>query len=266
MLAERTIPSADATVTVLHNQPPSQIEQAAEAFRELQAYLKDTPAIINQVDAKTGGGYLERTRMALKEAREERETKTSPIREKLNTIYAAYELVKDKGVLERAYNELRKRLTAYATRVEAERIAEVERLRLEAEAKEQAAREAERAEQDAIACADVGECTDVAGAIKQADQAFDQFKRADRKVQVAERSVPVRLGSVMGGRSISMRNYETLVIDGDPEAKLDNAILALRAMGVTAEIEAALIAAAKKYREAFAELPAGIIATIDRRI
>ena len=103
-------------------------------------------------------------------------------------------------------------------------------------------------------------------AIEQADQAFDQYARAGRKVQVAERSVPVRIGSVMGSRSISMRNYETLVIAGDPEAKLDNAVLALRAMGVTAELEQALIMAAKKYREAFSELPAGIVATIDRRI
>ncbi len=265
MLLERTrVPTSDSTVTTSHNQPPSEIDRAAEAFRELAVFLKDVPAITCQADAKTGSGWLERTRVALKEAREERDGKTRPFLDRLTAIREAYDIVRESsktnagGKLQAAYNVLRARLTAYANKVEADRIAEVERLRLIAEAEEKAARAAEAAEQDAIACADVGECTDVAAAIEQADQAFDQFKRADRKVQIAERSVPVRFGSVMGGKSVSMRTYEVLtVID---------AHAAIKAMGVTPEIADALISAAKKYREAFAELPAGITSTSDRRI
>jgi hypothetical protein len=258
------VPTSHGEVVTTHNNPPSQIEQAAEAFRELAGFLKEAPVITNRDEAKTGSGWLERTRVALKDAREERDGKTRPFLDRLQAIREAYDIVREKsktnpgGKLESAYNVLRARLTTYANKVEAERIAEVERLRLEAEAKEIAARAAEAAEQEAIANSEVGEETDIGAAIEQADQAFDQFKRADRQVQVAERSVPVRFGSVMGNKSVSMRTYEVLTVT-DAQA-------AFTAIGMTPEIEAALIAAAKKYREAFEELPAGITSTLDRRI
>lgn len=251
-----TIPAVDRTVSRSDNSPAPAIAYAKDALDELSKWLESHPVIQQQDEAKAGAALKERTLVAIKGAREEREGKTSPLREQLNAIFADYDLVKDKGPLERTYNELRKRLTNYATAVEAARIAEAERLRLEAEERERAAREAEAAEQAAIADAEVGSCTDVAGAIEQADQAFTDFRRADKQAAIAARNVPVRFGSALGGKSQSMRTVKVLVIE--------NVQLAIEIMGLTPKITEAILSSARDYQKEFDELPAGISATFER--
>lgn len=236
------------------NFPPGPIDSAKEAFAELSGFLKEHPVIQDPAEAKDGGAFIERTRIALNAMEEERKEKVGPLNEKLSAINAAYRIVRDP--LETALKQLRKRLTDYATAIEAARIADANRLRAEAEAKEAAAREAERQEQDAIACADVGECTDVGGAIEQADAAFSDFQRASRAAAVAERNVPVRVTSVMGGRSLSMRTVEVLVVS--------DACAAIKAMGLTDKIRDAILSSARDFRKATDELPNGVIAEQQR--
>ena len=252
-----TIPAADRDVTRSDN-GPSRLDYATEAMEELRSYLKATPVITSQDEAKLGAAVNERTLIALNEARAERETKTRPFRDRLNAIFEAYALVKDKGTLETARNELRKRLTKYASDIEAARIAEVERLRKEAEEAERIARQAEEAEREAIDDADQGVESDVGGAIEQADQAFSDFRRIDKAAAIAARNVPLRFGSVTGGRSRGMRTTEVLVIDDVAKA--------LRIMGMTDKIRDAILSSARDYRREFDELPAGITATFERSI
>lgn len=243
---------------------PSEIDRAKEAFAELRDFLKDNPVFLTAEEAKLGAGYIERTRVTLKATRDERNSKTRPLLDELDTIRSAYDLVREKtktnegGLLERAYNALRDRLTKYTNKVEAERAAEAERLRKEAEERERIAREAERVEQDAIACADVGECTDVAGAIEHADQAFSEFKTANRQAAIAERNVTARFSSALGGKSVSARTYEVLEIDDFDKA--------IKVLGITPRIREAVLLSAKEFRTEFGELPAGITATFERRI
>lgn len=239
-----------------HNQPPGPIESAKEAFAELATFLKENPVIQSPADAKQGGGFVERTRVALAEMEAARTGEVAPLNKQLTTINSAYRAVREP--LESALRQLRARLTTYANAVEAARIAEANRLRAEAEAKEAEARAAEAAEQDAIACADVGECSDVGGAIAQADAAFKDFARADRTAAVAERNVPVRIGSVMGNRSLSMRTVEVLVIE--------DAAKAIAAMGLTDKIRDAILSSARDFRKAHNELPPGIAATFERQM
>lgn len=255
--APEPVPTA-RTIDAGHNNPPSRLEYAADAFTELSAFLKDKPVIQSEHEARAGVALKERTLVAIKEARNERETKTSPLRERLNAIFSAYELVKDKGPLETAYGILRKRLTTYATAIEDARIAEANRLRLEAEERERIAREAEAAEAAAIAGADVGECTDVGAAIEQADVAFSSFRRADKQAAIAEKNVPVRFASALGGRSQAMRNVEVLM--------LDNIDAAIKVLGITDKIRDAVLSSARDFRKEFDELPAGIIATYERSL
>ena len=120
------------------------------------------------------------------------------------------------------------------------------------------ARAAGAHEQEAISNAAVGEATDVGGLIAEADQAFGDFAKANRAAAVAERNQKVRLGSVMGGRPISMRTRRVLVID-DPAA-------AIKAMGVTEKIAIAIRQSAAAFEDAYGELPAGISATTERSI
>lgn len=256
--------AANPRAVIGANNPPSVIDRAKEAFDELAAWLKEHPVIENADDAKQGAAYVERTRVALQEARDERDGKTRPHLDALETIRTAYELVRDKtktnegGPLQRAFTALKKRLTDYANAVEAARIAEAERLRKEAEAKEAAARAAEAAEQEAIADAEVGVETDVGGAIEQADAAFTDYRRADKQAAIAERNVPVRFHSVMGGRTQSMRTTEVLHVV-DP-AK------AISVMGMTDKIKDAILSSARDFRKEFGELPSGIEASFERSL
>lgn len=236
------------------NNPPGPLQSAKDAMTELGAFLKETPVITSPEEAKQGGTWLERTRISLGALEDERKEKVTPLNEELSTINGLYRAVREP--LEKALKTLRQRMTDYATAVEAARIAEAERLRKEAEAKEAAARAAEQAEQDAIACADVGECSDVGAAIQQADDSFRDYRKADKAAAIAERGVPVRVGSTMGGRAMSMRTTEVL--------KVSDAHAAIKAMGITPEIELAIVASARKFRKAHDELPAGVVAEFQR--
>jgi len=248
----------NASPSIGHNNPPDRLGFAVEAMDELRAYLKATPVITSAAEAKTGAAVNERTLIALNEARAERETKTRPFRDRLNAIFDVYALVKDKGTLETARGELRKRLTKYASEIEAKRIAEVERLRKEAEEAERLAREAEAAEREAIDDAEQGVESDVGGAIAQADQAFTEFRLADKQAAIAAKNVPLRFSSVTGGRSTGMRTVEVLAIEDIAKA--------IKVMGLTEKITAAVLSSARDYRKEYDELPAGIIATFERSL
>jgi len=241
-----------------HNNPPSRIEYAVEAYDELRTYLKSHPVITSQAEAQAGSACNERTLVALNEARAERETKTRPFRDRLNAIFDAYALVKDKGTLETARTELRKRLTKYASDIEAKRIAEVERLRAEAEEAERLARQADAVRLEAIDDAQQGVESDVGGAIEHADATFSDFRRADKQAAIAAKNVPLRFSSVMGGKTQSMRTVEVLVIDDIAKA--------IKVLGITDKIRDAILSSAREFRKEFDQLPDGIKATFERTL
>jgi hypothetical protein len=249
-------PAADRQVPASHNNPPGPLASAKEAMTELKQYLADTPVIHSPQEAKQAGGWIERTRIALAEMENERTAKVAPLNQQLTAINGAYRLVREP--FEKMLKEIRRRVTDYASAVEAARIAEANRLRAEAEEKERVAREAERQEQDSIAAVDVGECADVGAAIEQANETFHDYEKANRAAAVAERNVPVRIGSVMGGPSLSMRTIEVLVV-GD-------ACAAIKALGLTDKIRDAILSSAREFRKAHGELPAGVTSEYQRSL
>lgn len=248
-------------LTTTDNQPPAgkELTCAKDAMAELSTYLKDNPVIQNAAEAKIAGGWIERTRIALQEARAERDAKTRPHNDALKTIRELYEIVREKsganrgGALQAAYDECKRRVLAFMDAEKKRREAEAEIARQAAAEAERIAREAEAVEQEALANAQQGECTDVGGAIEQADAAFADFQKASRAAAIAERDTKVRVTSTMGGRSLAPKEVRVLVI-GD----LTNAIKALTAMGMDAETEALLAKRAERFEEAFGELPPGV--------
>lgn len=256
------IPATDRIVTRSDNQPPGPLDQAKAIFTELAAWLRETPVVQDEQTAKAGSAWIERARIALDEARTERDGKTRPHLDALETIRGEYETVRDKtktnegGPLQRALTALKKRMTDYANAVEAARAAEAAGLAKEADEKAAAARAAELAEKEAIADAEVGVETDIGAAIEQADEAFADFQRADRASERAIRGIPLRFGSVTGGRAQTMRTVETLSVT-DWKAAIDE-------MGVTESIRDAIISSARNYRREFGDLPAGIAANKGR--
>lgn len=261
------VPAVDRQVQRTDNQAPSELERATEAYAELAAYLRENPVIQNEKEEKLAADWKVRTSRTLEETRAERDGKIKPHSEAVAAIRTDYAIVQDKsktnagGPLQRAYDVLKKRITDRAERVEAARAAEAERLRLEAEEKERIAREAEAKEQDAIACADVGELTDVGAAIEEADQAFGDYARANRAAAVAERNVPLRIHSSMGGRAVTMRTTTTLSVESE-----EDACKAINAMGLTPDVAEAICTAARKYHKAHNEYPPGITITKSRSL
>jgi hypothetical protein len=245
-----------APVSMGHNRPPTVIESAKEAMAELSTFTQECPVIQSFDDAKQAAAFIERTRVALQAMEDERKPQTDPLNAELERINKPYRLVRQP--LEKLYEVVKARLTKYNNAVEAARLREAQRLREEAEAKERAAREAEANEAAALAGADVGELTDIGGAIIEADGAFKDFQKADRAAATAERNVPMRFGSIMGGKALSMRTTEVFVVE--------DASAAITAMGLSDDLKKQIVKDAKRFREATGELPDGITSTHERRL
>jgi hypothetical protein len=259
-IADRYIPAADRQVEPSDNELPQddgrQLASAREAMTELNGFLTENPVIQTHDQARAAGGTVERTRIALSSLAEEMKDKTTPIRAKLDEIYAAYRVVREP--LEKVLVECKRRLTAYTTAEEAKRKAAAAAARREAEEAAERAQRAIAEAEDAIAAADVGECNNAGEAIADAYAAMRQAGVAERTAARTERQTTERLGSVMGGRSISMRWVEVLaVID---------ACAAVKAMGLTPSIAEAILTSARAFKKAHGELPPGITFTKERKI
>lgn len=244
------------TVGQGHNNPPGPIDAAKEAMAELSTFTENNPVIENFDGAKQYAAYIERTRVALNAMEDERKALAEPLNEQLELINTPRRLVRQP--LEKLYNYAKALLSKYNNAVEAARLKEAQRLREEAEAQEAAARQAEADEQAAILDAEQGECTDVGGAIARADEQFKGFQKADRAAATAERNVPVRIASVMGGKSLSMRTTEVFTVE--------DACAAITIMGCSDDLRKQIIKDAKRFREATGELPDGVKSEYQRSL
>lgn len=245
-----------AVATIGHNHPPAPIELAREAVADLSKFLTDTPVIQDGKTAQAGSLLVERYRKTLADLEDARKAETGPLNEQVKNINERYRAVR--SPIESVLNELRYRLTDYAAREEAKRIQEAEEARKAAELAEAEARLAEQREREAKESATFGEITDVAERVIEADAAFSRFQKAERAAAIAERDTTVRLASQLGGRALSMRSKETLVLESYSRA--------IKAIGKHEKIEAAILSAARDYRKQNGVLPDGVVAAIVRAI
>lgn len=239
-----------------HNNPPSPIEMSRDALADLNLYLSNNPVIETTEQAKTGGLFVERTRKTIADVEDARKRETGPLNEQVKNINEQYGFARKP--LESLLNELRWRLTDFASREEARRIQEAEEARRRADALEMEARRAEEAEREAKANATQGEIVDVAHAVIAADQAFSAMQKGERAAAVAERDTVVRLPSQLGGKALSMRTKEVLTVD--------NALKAISEIGSNEKINEAIVTAARDYRRTYGRLPAGVSASTTRSI
>jgi hypothetical protein len=245
-----------SSVAVIGHNRASPIEIAKDTLSDLNRFLTDTPVIETPEHAKQGALFVERTRKTLADLEDDRRVTVRPLNDEVKLINLEYGNAS--RPLETVLNELKWRLTDFAAREEAKRQHEADEKRKQAELAEMEARVAEQREREAKAGATVGEITDVAAAVVEADQRFNEYGRAARAAAIAERSVPVRLSSQLGGKALSLRTKETLV--------LDDAYAAIREMGVTDKIRDAVLSAARDYRRLHEKLPAGVSAKTTREI
>jgi hypothetical protein len=225
-MLDRITPNDRAVIG--NNQPPSAIELAKPTFETLGQFLKDNPVIANDGESREAKVILDRTILALKGIEDERKAKVAPLNAELIAIngeYHRWHSANGKpGTWDTLLKELRIRLTAFA---QAE------------ETKRQAAAEAARA------------------VTEHANEAFAQFKTADRIAQRTERDTTVRIGGGFG-RVSTLRTAEILIIT-DWRAAIED-------IGLTQDIADAILKGARAYRKENGELPNGISRETERRI
>jgi hypothetical protein len=259
-------PASNPRAVIGGNNPPEEtaIDRAKPVVAELGRFLSDHPIIANEDEARAANVIGVRTASALKGVEEERTKKVKPLNEQVSAINSAYHRwhnlnASKPGSWDAPLKELRNRLSRYMAAEEAARQKAAEEARRLAEEAAQKVREAEEREKAACIDAAQGVCDlDVAAYAEEADQAFSEFKKADRNAQRADRHIPVRIGSGYGNRVTTLRNKETLtVIDWRA---------AIEEMGCGEGITQAILTAARNYRELSGELPAGIKSEKERRL
>lgn len=250
------LPALAAEYTAGHNSGSRSIASAGLVLADLGAWLRETPVIEREEDAKAGAEHVRRCRSALADMEDERKSRVGPLNDQVKDINGEYRAAS--SPLERVLETLRDRMTAWAHREEDKRRAEAEAKALEARIAERVALAADAAEREAKEAAGVGEVgVDVAGASITADDAFARANRARRDAARAERDSHVKVGGGIG-RAVSLRSKEVLTVT--------DFMAAVSALGMTERIEAVLVTEARAYRTRHGALPPGITSTTERSI
>lgn len=237
------------------NQPPDSIEFGKETMDALGAWLKETPVVQTEEEARAGKLLVDRASACIKDMEDERTGKVKPLNEEVKIINDSYRVVRDP--LEKILQELKSRLDAYVRAEEAKRIAAAQEAKRKLQEAERRAREAEEAERSSKEEAASGVVIDTALATVIADGAFSDFRKAEREAARAEKETKVVIGGGFG-RRLSLRTQEVLSVT--------NWNAAITEMGCTEAITEAILTSARAYRKATGDLPNGIVATQERKL
>jgi hypothetical protein len=239
-----------------HNNPPSQIEATNETAKTLSDWLAEHPVIETDEAVREAKLLIDRGKLAAQDLEAERDILVRPLNERVKEINAEYKPAS--RIIETVVITLQTRATAFLRAEEAKRIHAAQDAARRAEEAERAARAASSAAQDAIASDSTGELgTNIAAAVTAANRAIADFNRAEREAARAERDTKVKIG---GGfkNALSLRQKETLIVQ-DHQA-------AIKALGLTDKISAAILSDARAFRTEYGELPPGIISKKEREL
>lgn len=230
------------------NAPPSAIELAQTAAKDLAAFLSENPALMDREAAKTAKLQRDRLYATIKELTEAEKAEAAPIKLQVEAIRARYLPVSAK--LNTLKAELNDRIDAFLKREQAERVAEAEaklreaeRLRLEAVAAEEKLNQTkDEAKQ--------GVFGDIGAALDDAAKAVGDAAKAQRQAAVAIRdAATVRLGGGFG-RAVGLRVKKQLILT-DWKA-------AIKSIGLTEALQDAILTAARVYHRDHGAWPRGV--------
>jgi hypothetical protein len=248
--------TANPRAVIGTNNPPSAIDFAKESTTALSDWMKDRPVIETDDDARAAKLLVDRAKSSLESMETERDGLVRPLNEQVKSINDRYRT--PRALLEKVRNSLVDRLTAYAKRVEQERLRKAEEARRAAEAAAQAALEAERRAQEAHDDAAQGVCdVDLGQVAQEAERACSDLGRASRELARAERNTKVRVGGGFG-RVMTLRDKEILTVT-DWKA-------AIKEIGLTDRIAEAILTEARTFRNSMGDLPSGISQTFERSL
>lgn len=244
-----------ALAIIGHNAPPlAGIVQ--DQLDRLGSWLSEHPVIQTREEAIEAAKLSKLAGNALADLDDERKAKVRPLNEQVGRINTEHKeaIAPLKAILAK----LDERVSAFAKAEEARQRAAALTARLAAEEAAQAAREAAERAREADENAEAGEVgVDLVSATTDEQAAFAAAAKAARNADRAERNIGVRLPTGLG-RATSLRTSTILTVT-DPVA-------AINEIGLTPNLSAAIIAAAKAFKALKGRLPAGIEATTERSI
>lgn len=238
------------------NNAPDAIERSKDTLADISEFIKEEPVISSEEMARRAKSLIDRAKASLEEMDAERDGKVRPLNERVRAINAEYK--SPISVLRSALDVARARLNAFINaereRKEAEaRAAEEEAERKIKEAQEAQARLAESA--DNAAQGEIG--VDVIQATAEAERKAAEAQKAIRAAMRADKETNVRIGGGFG-RVLTQRSKETLV--------LTDRIKALTVMEFPANVDEALLTAARNYRKLKGKLPEGVVAETEKSL
>jgi hypothetical protein len=245
-----------SNVSKLSNNPPDMGVTAAETAAALSQWMSGVPVVETAEQAREGKVYIDRAKLAIADLEDERTGKVRPLNEQVGVINAYYRQPRE--LLGRVLHELEQRIAVFIRKEEEKRRQIAEEARQRAEEAERLAREAEERERDAVASAQLGECDiSIGDSIEAADTAFEDYQKAKREADLAERETKVKIGGGFS-RAIGLKVKDIITVtDGQ---------LALSAIGLTAGIEAEIVKAARAYHRLHNKWPAGITVETERKL
>jgi hypothetical protein len=237
------------------NNPPGPIDSGRDVYRIAAAFLQNNPTI-DAESAPAANDALTSARLTVRALEEDRDAECDP-------LHASWKAAREKWrpsieAMTRVRDDVASRLGAYMRAEEDRRKAEAAEAKRVADEFERAAREAERLEAEARDNAEHGEFVDTVAASEAADEAFDDFKQAERAAHFAEKDVTVKLRSRFAAKATKLRTKRKLVITDV------NALLL--AIGITEGVEAALLTAARAYRTSLGKWPEGVSEETERKL
>jgi hypothetical protein len=240
--------------TMGHNNPPDNLETAKAVAATISEFMSENPIVFSEEEARLYKIQIDRAKLQIKDLEAERDSKVRPLNEKVASINADYR--KPNRILGDLLAEALARVQDFVRKEEYRRAKIAEEAARKAREAEEAALEAERLEKERLDDAAHGEVgVDIAEVIEKADDAFEDYQRAEREAIMARKEAKVRVGGGFA-RALSMREKEILdVVD---------AIAALTEIGATENIKAAILTSARAFRKIHNRLPKGISATIEK--
>lgn len=222
----------------------SPLEIARDAERELLDFLRKNPTIKDDFGAKEAKLAYDMAKKAFNELENARDKKTQPLHKAWHDAVAEFKPTIESfksniaaiDKIMQSYLREKKR-AAEALAAEAERVRlEKERLAREAIAALREKENAEPALQDA--------------ASEQATKAWSEYESAERECDSAKKATEVK---IEGGfkNNMGLRAVKKIQV-------LDDAIVAIKEMGVTDDIKEAVLKSARFYKRMSGRLPAGV--------
>ncbi len=239
-----------------HNNPPEVLELAETVISDISMVMADIPVVEDEKTAREMKTGIDRAKLCIRDLDAELADKVKPLLAAEEGFRGQYR--PKKAMLNSLLDEMLDRVQIFVKAEQRRREQAAALLVAQAHEARRKAEEAERIELEQLDNASKGEIgINVAEVIGDADEAYEAYEKAERQAQIAEKDSRVKIGGGFS-RAIGMRKKETLHIF--------NIFKAIDSLGITNDIEIAVLKSARAYRTIHGALPDGIVSEVEEHL